>query len=184
MSRITLSWLWEQLTQWLTPPRCFACHWLLIKKCQRLQIYLLKLELLIGRIITNSDYCTAGEGESQQSGYHSDSSNLPELSKSTGWVMKLRLTWISALEKVPFEGFSACERTYYGLTGTQRHLTVISTSSQETNTPQKASSLHSNTEMQPSCDSEKFWGTNYLVWCKRAQWRYEITQTQLNGGGI
>lgn len=67
--------------------------------------------------------------------------------------MNLCSTWICVLQKVPCGGFSECERTYYGLMGTQRHFTVISTSSQQTNTHQKASSPRSDNEMQSSSAS-------------------------------
>lgn len=110
-----------------------------------------------------------------------DSSNQSGLNKSTGWVMKLCSTWSYVLQKVPFGGLSECERTYYGLMGRQRHFTVISACSQQTNTPQKASSPRSNriwrdaVQFSLNRDSEQFWGTNYPEWWKWTQWHYKIT---------
>lgn len=115
------------------------------------------MELIIVHIMTDSTRCTPAEEECQQSekrvSYQLDSSNLSGLNKPTGWEMKLCSTWMCVLQKVPFGGFSECERTYYGLMGTQRHFTVISTSSQQTNTHQRASSPRSDKEMQPNSAS-------------------------------
>lgn len=144
---------WKQPSQLLLT----VCQWLFILRCWRLEIYLLKQELLIVSIMTNTVNCTAHEEECQQSekavSYLSDSSNISGLNKSTGRVLKLFSTWISALEKVPLGGFSEWERTYHGLMGMQRHFTVISTSRQQTNTHHKASSPCTDKEIQPSTAS-------------------------------
>lgn len=76
-----------------------------------------------------------------------------ETSQLGGWLIEACSTQMCVLQKVPFGGFSECERAYYGLNGLQKHSTVVWSSSQETNSHQRASSPRSDKEMQPSSAS-------------------------------
>ena len=157
----------------------FACHWLLIKKCWRLQIYLPKLELLIVHIITNSEstvrlsFWFFKPPWTEQVNRVSDET-LSHLNlhpwKSSIW--RFQRMWEDLLWTV--RNAKALDSHFY-LQPADKHSSEGLFTSLST---QRCSPVASIVTVK------KFWGTNYLVWCKRAQWRYEITLAQLNGGGI
>lgn len=103
-----------------------ARHWLFIRKYLRLQIYLRE-----PKAFTSSHYNKLCE----LCYIWGRVSAIPASSELFIWFFKTLWTdWQSpfppefVLQKVPFEGFSECERTYYGLLEMQIYFTVISTS--------------------------------------------------------
>ena len=72
-------------------------------------------------------------------------------------------TLLHILQKVPCAVVIECERAHYGLNGLQRHLMVISSSRQQTNSHQKASSPRSDKETQPSSASVQEQMTSTLL---------------------
>lgn len=174
--------MWRRASQWLTSPLC-----LVPLSCLSLTLHHKVSEVtdpfteaVTVHIRTNRESCATDEEESQQpekaESHRSDPSNLPELNKSTGRVMKLCLTWICHWKSS--RALSECERTSYGLTGTQKHLTVICTCSQQTNTPQKASSPRSDKDMQPSSASVQQQMTSTLLGLKCAGQQHKVTSNQ------